>query len=248
MKKTGYKIAYLCKYNPLDKRTNSGTQWQMIKALRENGNEVHPFFPNDPISNFCIRLLYKLYRTLHKNAIMFLASTMHSIFLGMYFTLRLKFKKFDLIFISRGSVIIPFLKVNIPIIYTSDTTFHIMLDYYKQFTDVSQYQRRQGEFIEQTAISRSQLRIYPSEWAANSAIKHYGADPRTVVVIPSGANFEEEVPSLDVLAKRLPSAICRILFIGKDWRGKGGDIALETVNILNNNGIPTTLTVIGCTP
>lgn len=248
MKKNNYKIAYLCQFDPLDKRTNSGTQWHMIKSLRENGNDVHPLFPNDSISKFCIRVIYKIYRLMNENAPMFYQSTLYSVFLGIYFTLRLKFEKFDLIFISRGSIIIPFLKVNIPIIYTSDATFHLMLDYNDRYTDIAEDQRTQGEFIEKAAISSSRLCIYPSTWGANSAIQHYGADPRAVVVIPSGANFDEDVPSLKTLAKRLPNAVCRILFVGRDWRGKGGDIALNSARILNNNGMPTTLTVIGCKP
>ena len=56
------------------------------------------------------------------------------------------------------------------------------------------------------------------------------------------------MPGIDVLAGRLPSAVCRILFVGRDWQEKGGDVALESANILNGNGIPTTLTVIGCKP
>lgn len=242
------KIAYLCQFNPLDKRTNSGTQWHMIKALRENGNDVYPIFPDDSISKFCMRVLYKIYRLMNKNAPMFYQSILYSVFLGIYFTLRLKFEKFDLIFISRGSIIMPFLKVNIPIIYTSDATFHLMLDYNDRFAGIAENQRAQGEFIEQAAISGSQICIYPSTWGANSAIQHYGADSQAVVVIPSGANFDEDVPNLKILENRLPSAVCRILFVGRDWQGKGGDIVLESVQILNNNGIPTLLTVIGCKP
>ena len=121
---------------------------------------------------------------MNKKASMFYQSTLYSIFLGIYFTLRLKFEKFDLIFISRSSIIIPFLKVHIPIIYTSDTTFNLMLDYYEHFTNITESQRTQGEFIEQTAISRSQLCIYPSVWAAKSAVQHYGGYPKTVAVDP----------------------------------------------------------------
>jgi glycosyltransferase involved in cell wall biosynthesis len=248
MKKTGYKIAYLCQFDPLDKRTNSGTQWYMVKALRDNGNEVYPIFQNDAISKFCMRVLNKFYRLRYENASMFYQSTLLSIFYGVYFTIRLQSKKYDLIFISRGSPIIPFLKVNIPIIYTSDATFHLMLNYYDKYTEISKSQYTQGEYIEQQAISRPQLCIYPSKWAADSAIQHYGANPNKVFVIPSGANFDEEIPSLNVIANRLPSTVCRILFVGKNWLGKGGTIALETVETLNKKGIPTTLTVIGCKP
>lgn len=248
MKKTGYKIGYLCLFNPLDKRTNSGTQWHMINALKENGNGVYPFFPDGFISRLCIRLLYRIYKLTNKKATMFFDSILAMAFYGLYFTFRLNFKNFDLLFISRGSPIIPFLKTHTPIVYTSDATFRLMLGYYDEYTDITESQRSQGEFKERSAISRSRLCIYPSSWAARSAVEHYGAEPSKVVVIPSGANFEDISPNPNILADRFPSDVCRILFVGRDWHVKGGDIALETVKILNANGIPSTLTVIGCKP
>ena len=36
-----------------------------------------------------------------------------------------------------------------------------------------------------------------------------------------------------------------ILFLGVDWERKGGDIALKTCKLLNDNGIKTTLHIVG---
>lgn len=45
-----------------------------------------------------------------------------------------------------------------------------------------------------------------------------------------------------------PSNCCRLLFIGRDWRQKRGDIALEVSKRLNEDGLPSTLTVVGARP
>jgi glycosyltransferase involved in cell wall biosynthesis len=39
-----------------------------------------------------------------------------------------------------------------------------------------------------------------------------------------------------------------MLFLAVEWERKGGDIAVEAARRLNEDGIPTTLVVVGCTP
>jgi glycosyltransferase involved in cell wall biosynthesis len=41
---------------------------------------------------------------------------------------------------------------------------------------------------------------------------------------------------------------CHLLFIGVDWVRKGGAIAVEVARLLNEAGIATKLTVVGCRP
>ncbi|HEX8299778.1 MAG TPA: glycosyltransferase family 4 protein, partial [Rubricoccaceae bacterium] len=41
---------------------------------------------------------------------------------------------------------------------------------------------------------------------------------------------------------------CNLLFLGVDWYRKGGDVAVQVADALNAVGVPTTLTVVGCTP
>ncbi len=45
-----------------------------------------------------------------------------------------------------------------------------------------------------------------------------------------------------------PRDVCRIAFVGKDWKRKGGDLVVKTVELLNRRGLKTSLTVVGCTP
>ena len=41
---------------------------------------------------------------------------------------------------------------------------------------------------------------------------------------------------------------CRLVFLGRDWQRKGGDLLVQTVEALNASGLPTTATIIGCEP
>jgi glycosyltransferase involved in cell wall biosynthesis len=45
-----------------------------------------------------------------------------------------------------------------------------------------------------------------------------------------------------------PSNRCKLLFLGVDWYRKGGDVALKVAEELNNLGLDTELTVVGCQP
>ena len=51
-------------------------------------------------------------------------------------------------------------------------------------------------------IARARKIIYPSEWAARSAVQDYQADPGKVVVVPFGANIEDVPPAAEVLRPR----------------------------------------------
>lgn len=249
-----YRIAYLCIGNPLDRRRNSGTQRFMVDALRGQGNQVYPIFPEDFISTSIFKILYKVYALFFTNRSLYFNSRVYSKFLGAYFSLslflrRLLLKKYDLIFVSRGSVIIPYLKTSLPIVYTSDATFWLMIDYYDRFTEYDDEQIKAGDWVEQMAIHKSRKLIYPSAWAADSATAHYKAALDKVAVVPSGANFlMQDVPSMANLNARTQCDSCRLLFVGRDWQVKGGAIALKVANLLKESGIDVLMTVVGCIP
>ena len=59
----------------------------------------------------------------------------------------------------------------------------------------------EAHLLEKRAIEKARLLLYPTRWAADSAIKDYGADPQKVRVIPFGANIEHPPAKRDVLNK-----------------------------------------------
>jgi glycosyltransferase involved in cell wall biosynthesis len=122
-----------------------------------------------------------------------------------------------------------------------------MFDYYPQFTNVTAQARRQADELERATIARADLLIYPTSWAARSAIEDYGADPAKVHVQPYGANIAETPSREMALAPRRRSG-CKLIFVGVDWSRKGGAIALEAVRCLRRQGLEAELTILGCIP
>jgi len=89
--------------------------------------------------------------------------------------------------------------------------------------------------------------VYPSEWAAKSAICDYKAEPTKIEIIPFGANLDEPPLANEILSPKQTSS-CRLLFVGRDWLRKGGDIAFQTLISLCERGVDAELVIVGSTP
>lgn len=152
----------------------------------------------------------------------------------------------DLVFSPIGSVLLANLETHLPVVYSSDATTRLMFDYYPSFTGLSERARRAADDLEQRTIARADLLLYPTHWAAESAVTHYGADPGRIRVLPYGANLSE-TPSPSPPGDH-ERDVCRLLMVGVDWTIKGGAIAVETLRALQARGIAAELTVVGRAP
>jgi glycosyltransferase involved in cell wall biosynthesis len=100
---------------------------------------------------------------------------------------------------------------------------------------------------ERRAVSHAAAMFFSSQWAADSAVRDLGADPKRVHVVPFGANFENEPDG----AEALSAAACRarekivLLFAGVDWKRKGGEKALAIARALAESGAPVELHLLG---
>lgn len=248
--KSPLKIAYVSRYNPHDKTTWSGAPYQTYHALKNNFDEVTYIGPIG-IEKWIYAILYctmigvefltaKRYY-LGKNIL-------SSRYYGFLIEKRLKKIKYDLIFTPAGTGEVAFLNTTKPVFHFADSTYHQLINYYEFLTGLAKISIAEGNYIERLAINKSTGLIYTSQWAAESAISFYKADPRKICIAPFGANIEK-IPSRESLRYRCGhKAVCRLLLIGVDWVRKGGDLAFEALVALNEMGVSTTLTVVGCQP
>jgi glycosyltransferase involved in cell wall biosynthesis len=153
----------------------------------------------------------------------------------------------DVIFAAAASTAVAHLATDLPIVYLSDATVRLIVDYYPEYSALFPRSLREADEIEQLAIRKCSHFVYPSSWAARSAIEDYGADSSKIHVVPFGANIDEP-PSREEVLRPVSRDICRLLFVGVEWDRKGGDIALETLRELRRLGVPAELTVVGCRP
>lgn len=145
---------------------------------------------------------------------------------------------------------IAYLECKQPIILWTDALYAALLGFYSPFSAHSASSVTQGNIVTAACLSRCQLAIFSSEWAANSAIELYGCDKSKVKTVPFGANIDDyptHAEISDIIKKRDKKKI-KLLFLAKSWERKGGDIVLAVTKALHEAGYPVELTIIGYEP
>jgi glycosyltransferase involved in cell wall biosynthesis len=153
---------------------------------------------------------------------------------------------------SPGSQLVAYVETNKPIAFWESGNFAALVDFYPYYRRSTMCDQtfEDGLANDKAALERSRLAIYHSEWAAQSAIRAYGVNPDKVKVVAPGGNFDPRLSIDDVKAAIDLRATdrCKLVLIGVDWDRKGGDTALKVAQRLNENGLPTELSLVGCAP
>lgn len=152
--------------------------------------------------------------------------------------------------LAPGTILMPFIRCPQPLVSWADATFASVRDRYDEFSRLDDSVADRTERMERVALERVSLAVFASSWAADEARLRYGLAADRTAVVPFGANLPglpDESHVDEVLAARA-SGSCRLLFIGRDWLRKGGDLALEVAAELHRRGVRTDLRVVGCRP
>ncbi len=173
-------------------------------------------------------------------------------------TRRLKYSARDLerqlqrlsvdVVLSPSIWMVTYLETDRPVLLWTDATFAGVQNLYESFSNLAPPSVEAGHRTEKQGLQHCMLGLFSSRWAAQSAVDHYGMDARNVHVVPFGANIERALPEEEIagcLAAR-SADVCRLLFVGVDWARKGADLAVEVAGRLNERGLRSELTIMGC--
>lgn len=152
--------------------------------------------------------------------------------------------------LSTGSLPVSRLPGDLPVLFWADATFACAQRMAPAQPPLARTSVSAGHRYERAALRRASAALYASEWAAQSAVSDYAAEPSRVHVVPFGANLESE-PDPELVASAVrnrSSQEVNLLFLAARWHDKGGDIAAETARLLNHAHVPATLHVVGCHP
>lgn len=148
------------------------------------------------------------------------------------------------IVVVRDSWLAAYLDIAVPLVFAGDATFRQFNQEYLHLSNETYVALR--EQLEQSMFDNADMLIFSSEWARQGAIEHYGVFLRKTAVVEFGANLPEI--SRDVITRKQDTKECHLVFIGKNWHGKGGDQVLETYRDLQRKGISCKITIIGSKP
>ncbi len=248
------KIAYLTTYDARSLAGSnewSGLGYYISQSLISQGLDLEYFGPLEEklilrIMQKCKRRYYSFFHNTHyekDSDLQTLNNFAHQI------SQTLSVTKAEIVFSATIRPIV-YLDCSQPIVFWADATGAGLINFYPQYNNLCQESLESWHMMEKQALEKCKLAIYASDWAAQTAIEYYGADPNKVKVVPFGANIDASPTFDDVkyLIEARPSNQCQLLFMGVDWYRKGGDVALKVAEGLNNVGLDTVLTVVGCEP
>lgn len=214
------KIGFVSNHNPLDRRTFSGTSYYMYRALCENSACSTRLLGNHRHPN---RFINRLYRALPDQR----APDPES-FGGVDVILSLA--STDLV--SEYSSL-----TKVPIIHCTDATPGFLREFYNYDIPDALVEE------ERNAYDRAKLILFSSDFMLERAISEYGDEYRAKMrALTWGANLDSfPMPP----HRKPPLRPLRLLFMGRDWVRKGGDIAIATLLELRRRGINAELHLVG---
>ena len=145
---------------------------------------------------------------------------------------------------------VAYLESKKPLVLWTDGLYSSLVGFYPGFSSHSADTIKQGNIITRKCLSRCRLALFSSDWAARTAIEIYGTDKEKVKVVPFGANLQTQNTLADIrsmLASRSRKTV-KLLFLGKHWDRKGGDIVFRVAKALHAMGQSVEVHFVGCTP
>ncbi len=245
------RIGFLTSTDPLNRRSWSGVHYSIFKALERNLGEVTALGPVSMRWPFALgdRFNSWLVKPLTGKRYQYGWSVAVARWYAWVFGRKLARQSFDLLVAPASFTEIAYLRTTVPIVYVEDSTLHQLLDFYPGLTGLLDVSKAELNHLEHRALTVASLVCYSSEWAANSARLDYGALPTKLCVIPFGSNYPSPPQRAQALQHRpAPDGTCRLFLLGGEWTRKGADIAYATMEALRKQGVPATLTVVGCRP
>lgn len=244
LKSDRVKIGFISQFSPDDRRASSGTNYKMVEQFKKWG-EVKWIPLKYTLAGRC---LIKLGSIIQKYSSINLLVPMTE------FAARVMYRKYKQKDLLDYDVLVAFFCSNYyynfpknmpPVVYFSDATFPAMLGYYSDFSNLPNFNIRMGIEIEKKCMMRISQGVFSSNWAYESAIRDLGLDRDRANVVEFGANIDDCNISYKAQTGNYHRNYVNILFLGVEWERKGGGIAVETVEWLNNNGVNAKLQIVG---
>lgn len=243
-------ITYATTFDPSDIRAWSGTIYHLAKALEKAEMQVDycgEIAKNQVLVNKAINKITKL-SSLGELFPVERTNRMAKLF-AERIRAHLMRSRCDIVF-SPGSIPLALLKTKRPKVFYTDATFAGILEQYPEFSDYPKRYIKEGHDLEQQALDNCDLAIYSSQWAARTAMEHYGMDADRIRVVPFGSNLRT-TPDASEVSDHIHARAntpCELLFIGVAWERKGGPKVLEIARELHARGIPVRVHVVGSAP
>jgi glycosyltransferase involved in cell wall biosynthesis len=137
---------------------------------------------------------------------------------------------------------------NSPCIFRTDTCLESLQEISEIYGNYGRIPFSIMRWMEKQAINKSKVILVVSKWTRDEIIKKHKIEESKVKLIPMASALPLDMTPVELqneIKKSIHNPI-QLLLVGRNYYGKGVDIAIDAVNILNEKGIPCKLTVCGC--
>lgn len=235
------KILYVATQdNPLDINAGSGADYEVYRAFVTQGAEVRiigPFADRPSLIEQAYRKAHGLFsnRRFAKHSVVFLRQIAKSV------REAISLQQPDIVF-SINTVGLAYCPASVPLVCRLDTS---LKGHQEQFPIFSQVEYRRMMAWEQKTLRKVSLVFTYSEWNANILSSFYRVPRTKVLVVPVPASLPEEVVPRRLAIERREMLPLHLLLVGRNYNRKGVDIALEVADLLNRDGVPVELRIVG---
>lgn len=237
-------IGLLSKDNPEDRFAWSGTLFKMYRHLNTENSRCIWIPIKSSVSSRIYQFLLRCFcKLLRRNA-----SLIHTKYVAKDFARSIDSTLMQVcdVLLAPGTPYVAYLNTDKPIVVFSDATFACLYNYYPSCSNFFHFNILDGNAIEKRALQNATYIVFSSNWAKHSAEYDYLIDNAKISVVKFGANVDEkDISPLVDRFSRVTDGLLDVLFLGVEWERKGGDIAVETVRILNEQGISARLHIVG---
>jgi starch synthase len=176
-------------------------------------------------------------------------STPFAMIAGGYMTIRLLFARNGTVLAIAASNYLGYIITRRKVIYLSDATFCGICGLYPEFKLLPKWLKLQGHRNELKSLERSQILLYPSQWASKSAHLDYKIPIDRIYQLPFGPCIPDNLINKYHSTRSIYfGQEVVIIYVSADWKRKNGDKAIDICRLLIAAGIQTRLILVGQVP
>jgi glycosyltransferase involved in cell wall biosynthesis len=230
------------RYSPLDHDAGSGEDFNLYQAFHRKDCTIRIVGPLKDTPSLFERVYRKAHALVsHKRPAKYSAALLKAN--ARAIELELREHPADVLFSHNLSPFVR-LQTDVPIVLLMDAP---LLGTEVQWPLFSKFEFRRMVAWEQAVLDKCTRVITRSEWARDILIKQNHVDPEKIVIFQAASSLPERVLPKRFDFEKNNLSTLKLLLVGRVYRLKGIDIAIETVEKLNQLGIKTELRIVGMT-
>jgi glycosyltransferase involved in cell wall biosynthesis len=235
------KVLHVAYHDPYDLDAASGTDYHYLKALKKNGYEVKTIGPFSPSPFWLERYLTRLYQRTGKR---YTKYPLSNAWVASKATNKAeKDWKPDIVFTVFPPPLV-FYWGSAPCVIRVDSTYYGMESIYPLYGSIALWLTM---WQEKRAFHRSAAVITHSAWSKKVLVDSYKVPASRIEVYSQVSTLPSQVipKTIEIPNWKTLNGPIRLLLVGRDYRRKGVDIAIEVVHRLNALGTKAELTICG---